>query len=219
MLSAVLLKVTITFRIEINCIKSKSTYRSKNMTDKTKPLSSENLAGAPNGQIAQLEQDLAAKTEQIATLTQDLETSESNVAKAQDLAKRIQAESINATNRAKRDIEEGAKSTKKRILSDLLPVIDSLELAIKNCATTDNSESYLNGMDLTLNLLMKTLEQYGVKVINPENEIFNPEIHEAMTLIEKEGVDANTIVEVLQKGYLIQDRLIRPARVIVTKEK
>ena len=189
------------------------------MTNENGPLSSESLAGAPNGKIAQLEQDLATKDEEIAALKQELEQSEANVAEAQNLAKRIQAESINATNRAKRDIEEGAKSTKKRILSDLLPVIDSLELAIKNCEAEGNNESYLNGMNLTLSLLMKTLQQYGVEAINPEQEIFDPKIHEAMTVVEQEGVAANTIIEVLQKGYSIQDRLIRPARVIVTKEK
>jgi molecular chaperone GrpE len=187
------------------------------MTDKTKPLSSEGLAGASNSQM--LEQELAAKNEEITTLQQELETSQAEAIKAQDLAKRIHADSINATNRAKRDIEEGAKSTKKRILSDLLPVIDSLELAITNCEVADHSKSYINGMNLTLNLLMKTLEQYGVETINPEQELFDPERHEAMTLIEQEGTAANTIVEVLQKGYMIKDRLIRPARVVVTKGK
>lgn len=181
------------------------------MTDQTTPLSSGDLAGASNGQIAQLEQELSAKNEEVAALEQELESAKAEVTKTQELAKRIQADSINASNRARRDIEEGAKSTKKRILSDLLPAIDSLELAIKNCEGDDS------GLKLTLNLLMKTLEQYGVETINPEQEIFDPEMHEAMTVIEQEGTATNTIIEVLQKGYMIQDRLIRPARVIVTK--
>lgn len=185
------------------------------MTDNSRPLSSEDLAGAPNGKIEQLEKELTARNEQITALQEELEASKGEVTKTQELAKRIQADSINASNRAKRDIEEGAKATKKRIMSDLLPVIDSLELAIKNC--TDADESYASGMTMTLNLLMKTLEQYGVETINPEQEAFDPERHEAMTVIEQEGTEANTIVEVLQKGYMIQDRLIRPARVVVTK--
>ena len=181
------------------------------MTDQTTPLSSGDLAGAANGQVAQLEQELEAKNEEVATLEQELAAAKDEVTKTQELAKRSQADSINASNRAKRDIEEGAKSTKKRILSDLLPVIDSLELAIKNC------EEDASGLNMTLNLLMTALEKYGVEAINPEQELFDPEIHEAMTVIEQEGTAANTIIEVLQKGYMIQDRLIRPARVIVTK--
>src|SRR5207245_9667185 len=84
---------------------------------------------------------------------------------------------------------------------------------------TDNElvNSMREGIAMTISIMMKTLEKYGVKIIDPINEIFNPALHEVMLAQEKGDVPPNTIIAVMQKGYQLHDRLIRPARVIIAK--
>jgi len=131
---------------------------------------------------------------------------------------RAKAEMENIQRRAERDVSHARKFALEKFLNDLLPVIDSLGHAL-DCEYGDNefANSIHEGVDMTMNMLMQTMEKYGVKVIDPQGEAFDPTHHEAIGMEEGGDVAANTVIKVMQKGYLLNDRLVRPAMVVVAK--
>lgn len=132
---------------------------------------------------------------------------------------RVQAELENLRRRATRDVENAHKYALERFAQDLLPVKDSLELGITAAgADGANIQKLVEGSQLTLKQLQDCLEKFGVKEVNPQDQPFDPELHQAMTMQEVAGKAPNTVVTVFQKGYLLNDRLIRPALVVVSKE-
>jgi molecular chaperone GrpE len=144
---------------------------------------------------------------------------------AQDLAKdnwdkylRLQAEMKNMQDRNDRKIEDARKFAIKPILEQLLDVLDSLELALQATDGNDDKVQALReGVELTLSKFIGVMEKYGVKQLNPIGESFDPQLHEAMSMQASEEVEAGMIITVLQKGYILDTRLIRPARVIVAQ--
>ncbi|MCA0402307.1 MAG: nucleotide exchange factor GrpE [Proteobacteria bacterium] len=131
-------------------------------------------------------------------------------------AVRAMAEADNARRRATLDIEKAHKFGLEKLINSFLPVVDSLEQAIELSKNDENS-SMREGLLLTLKLFLDALEKLDVVQLNPEGEAFNPQEHEAMSMQEVAGVAPNTVIAVFQKGYKLNDRVIRPARVIVTK--
>ena len=127
---------------------------------------------------------------------------------------RLAAELDNVRKRAVRDVENARRYGLERLAQALLPVRDSLEAGLAAGATTDG-EALLEGKRATLRLLDSALEQVGITEVDPEGEPFDPEHHEAMTIQPSAQVEPNTVLAVIQKGYAIHDRLLRPARVIV----
>jgi molecular chaperone GrpE len=131
---------------------------------------------------------------------------------------RLQAEVDNLTRRAERDVANAHKYALERFAQDLLPVRDSLEMGLSASGQeTADPEKLREGVDLTLQMLTGVLVKFGITEVNPENEAFNPDFHQAMSIQERDDVAPNTVVTVVQKGYLLNDRLIRPAMVIVSK--
>jgi len=135
-----------------------------------------------------------------------------------DQMMRLRAEIDNNRKRAERDIESAHKYALKNFVENLLPVIDSMEMG-QTAASADNAtlESIREGTALTTNMLIQVLEKNGLEQIDPVGEIFDPEKHQAISMIEVEGAKTNTIVNVMQKGFLLNDRLVRPAMVVVAK--
>lgn len=131
---------------------------------------------------------------------------------------RLQADIENLTRRAERDVANAHKFALERFAQDLLPVRDSLEMGL-SASVQENTdpEKLREGVDLTLQMLTGVLEKFGIIEVNPENEAFNPDFHQAMSLQERDDVAPNTVVTVVQKGYLLNERLIRPAMVIVSR--
>jgi len=129
---------------------------------------------------------------------------------------RLRAEMENNRKRAARDVENAHKYALKNFMESLLPVIDSIEMG-QVAAMADNAtlESIREGLDLTVNMLVQVLQRSGLEQIDPLGEKFDPERHQAISMIDVEGAESNTIVEVMQKGFLLNDRLIRPAMVVV----
>ncbi len=154
----------------------------------------------------------------IAELQQQLQTAQAKADESRDLYLRTAAELDNVRKRAERDATAARKYGVEKLASDLLAVRDSLELGLV-AAADDNAEikAVVEGMQLTLKLLTDVLERYGVTVVNPVGEAFNPDFHQAMTAQESAEHPANTVIQVLQKGYRLQDRLLRPALVVVAK--
>ncbi len=135
-----------------------------------------------------------------------------------DLAVRAKAELENLRKRHDRDLSNAHKYALERFVNELLPVRDSLELGLKAAQEEGADRAKLcEGTELTLNLFSSVLEKFNVAVIDPEGEPFNPELHQAMAMQPTEDVAPNTVITVVQKGYSLNGRLVRPAMVIVSQ--
>lgn len=133
---------------------------------------------------------------------------------------RAKAEVENMRRRTEQNIEKTYKFALERFANDLLPVIDNLERAIEIVhLKKDESISMLEGLELTLKSFLDTVNKYGIKVVVEKNIPFNPELHQAMTTIDSEEHEPNQVIDVMQKGYTLNGRLLRPAMVIVSKAK
>ena len=131
---------------------------------------------------------------------------------------RSQAELDNILKRTKRDVENAHKFAIEKFVSEMLPVRDSLELGLDHAEGEDIDPAKLKeGSELTLRMLGQAMEKFNIRQIDPRGEAFNPEFHEAMTMVPSNEVEPNCVLEVIQKGYTLNDRLIRPARVVVAK--
>ena len=134
-----------------------------------------------------------------------------------DQCLRLQADIENLRKRRERDVANAHKFALEKFAVDLLPVRDSLEMGLAAAADSGDAAKLKEGSELTLKMLVSAMEKYNIQEVNALNEQFNPEYHEAMSMQEREDVPPNTVVTVVQKGYLLNDRLIRPAMVIVSK--
>jgi molecular chaperone GrpE len=123
----------------------------------------------------------------------------------------------NLRKRSKRDIENAHKYAIEKFVTELLPVKDSLELGLGHAIDQTSVEKLHEGMDLTLKMLVKVMEKFNIEEVDPQGEPFNPELHQAMTIQQSSELEPNTIATVMQKGYTLNGRLLRPAMVIVSK--
>lgn len=130
---------------------------------------------------------------------------------------RLYAEFENYKKRVGRDKEELLKYGNERLLNELLPVIDHLEMALKH-ASDDVSSGLVQGVDMTLKELKRTLQKFGLTEIRADGQVFDPVVHEAMAQVERDDVDANTVVEEYRKGFMLNDKVIRAAMVAVSKK-
>ncbi len=136
-----------------------------------------------------------------------------------DKALRAEAEMQNIKRRAERDVENAHKFGVERFLQNLLPVVDSIEKAIEasEAAETAEDDPVFEGIKLCHKLLVDVLGRESVETIDPHGEPFNPNEHEALSMIENPEVEPNSVVVVVQKGYKLNGRLVRPAMVMVSK--
>jgi len=153
------------------------------------------------------------------TLQARLEEAERRAGEHWEQCLRLQAEIDNLRKRSERDIANAHRFGLEKFASELLPVKDSLEMGLIATAETQHidPEKLKEGMELTLRMLTSAMEKFGINEINPLGDKFNPDYHEAMSMQERDDVDPNTVVQVVQKGYTLNERLLRPAMVIVAK--
>ncbi|VAW77821.1 Heat shock protein GrpE [hydrothermal vent metagenome] len=130
---------------------------------------------------------------------------------------RLQADIENLRKRNERDLAKAHKFALDRFADALLPVKDSLEMGLLAAVENADITKLVEGSELTLKMFTSAMEKFNINEINPLNEQFDPEYHNAISLQERDDVAANTVVTVVQKGYTLNDRLIRPAMVIVSK--
>ena len=175
--------------------------------ENTNPTQSDNVR--PQDQNAD---PVQAETDE---LSQKLNEYENKLGEMRDVLLRERAEIENQRKRLQRDLEQARKFANERLLGELLPVCDNLErgLAVENADIAALRE----GMDLTLKALMKVAENNGLKPIDPLGQPFDPERHQAMSMIDAPQAAPNTVVAVMQKGYVLNDRLLRPALVAISK--
>ncbi len=172
----------------------------------------EAVESASDDMVPAEDQELNVETLQ-ALLEKEKETSKTN----RDAALRAQAEMENLRKRTVRDVESAHKYALEKFVHELLPIMDSLSLGMAAAETAENTDEIRAGMDLTLKMFISAMEKFGVKTIDPQGEKFNPEQHEAVSMQELEGSESNTVVTVMQKGYELNGRLVRPAMVVVAK--
>ena len=129
---------------------------------------------------------------------------------------RLQAELENIRRRAERDVQAAHKYALEKFVNELLPVKDSLELG-ESAASVENTniEKVREGIELTLKMMTDAMAKFGVAEINPQGQPFNPDLHQAMSMQDVPDAKPNTVVTVYQKGYQLNDRLVRPAMVVV----
>ncbi len=133
-----------------------------------------------------------------------------------DKSVRALAELENVRRRAERDVANAHRYGLEKLAHELLPVIDGLEQALQ--AVPESSEASIrDGIELTLKMFVNVLAKFNIKQLNPEGQPFNPQEHEAMSILETPDVASNVVLTVFQKGYVLHDRVIRPARVVVAK--
>jgi len=152
-----------------------------------------------------------------AALAADLEKATAEVEALRDQMLRIQAEAQNVRRRAEQDVEKAHKFGVEKFASEMLPIVDSLERAVEACGGDDANKAIREGVEMTLNMLMSGLGKFSVEQVDPQGEIFDPALHQAMSMVEVPDTAANTVVAVVQKGYTLSGRLLRPAMVMVAK--
>lgn len=154
----------------------------------------------------------------IADLQKRLEEAEAQAIDSQDKVLRAHAEMDNIRRRSERELENAHKYGMEKFATELLPVIDSLELGlIAASAEGADIDALREGMDLTVKMLVSAFDKFGISPVHPIDEAFDPDFHQAMTMIEHPDKEPNTVIDVMQKGYTIKERLIRPAMVVVSK--
>ncbi len=167
---------------------------------------------AQEPQAAAAEQPGAAQD-----LQQLLEDARAKADENWDKLLRAQAELENLRKRTARDVENAHKYALEKFAGELLGVRDSLELGVDAASTETDPLKLKEGSELTLKMLVQVMDKFGIKEINPQGDKFDPELHQAMTLQENAELPPNTVIAVMQKGYTLNDRLVRPAMVIVSK--
>ena len=175
------------------------------MMENTDPFRNDD-AGNPSADAAQADTD---------ELGRKLADYENKLGDMRDLLLRERAEIENQRKRLQRDLEQARRFANERLLGDLLPVCDGLERGL--AVETTDIKALREGMDLTLKSLLKVAENNGLKQIDPLGQAFNPELHQAVSMVEAPQAAPNTVVSVMQKGYVLNDRLLRPALVMVAK--
>ena len=154
----------------------------------------------------------------IAQLEAALLSSEAKVKEQQESVLRAKAEVENMRRRSEQEIDKARKYALNKFSEELLPVIDNLERAIQAAgAENEVIKPFLEGVELTHKTFVEVVSKFGLKEINPEGEVFNPEMHQAMSIQESPDHEANTVMFVMQKGYELNGRVIRPAMVMVAK--
>ncbi|MDF1643915.1 MAG: nucleotide exchange factor GrpE [Pseudomonadales bacterium] len=147
-----------------------------------------------------------------------IETLEEELASAKDQNLRTQAEMQNIRRRAQADVEKAHKFALEKFSTELLPVIDNLERALETIPPDDASTKPIEeGISLTLKSFLDVIAKFNMTVIDPAGEPFDPQMHQAMSMIENKEVEPNTVLQVVQKGYSLNGRVIRAAMVMVSK--
>ena len=157
----------------------------------------------------------------IETLRAALEAAQEQAASAEDRALRAAAEAENVRKRAERSIDSARKFALEKFVADMLPAVDSFERAADAAHNAGGEEAVVaiaEGVELSLKLLIEAMQRQGIEVVDPIGAPFDPNLHEAMSVVESASAEPGSVLEVFQKGYTVNGRLARPARVIVAKE-
>ena len=174
--------------------------------------------GAPEDAVTAADEAVVAGDEDQPSLEDMVAQLQADVEQARDAALRAQADAQNVKRRAEQDVEKARKFALERFCGELLPVVDNLERALEAApADSEAVKPIAEGVELTLKNLLDVLGKFNIEQVCPEGEPFDPQVHQAMSMVESPDVEPNTVIAVMQKGYTLNGRLVRPAMVMVSK--
>lgn len=183
---------------------------------KSESVDDDSIKDDPSNELIDSEESSEKSEEESAV--DSLSKLEVQLEEMRDQVLRHQAEVQNVKRRAEQDVEKARKYALERFCNELLPIVDSLEMAILSASPDqEDSESILKGVKLTLKMFVDTLAKFNLEQIDPEGEPFDPKSHQAVSMVENNEVEPNTVLSVMQRGYVLSGRLIRPAMVVVSK--
>ncbi|MDH5600199.1 MAG: nucleotide exchange factor GrpE [Gammaproteobacteria bacterium] len=187
------------------------------------------MSETEQNQEVEMETDASAEStssesDTVETEENTVEVLEAKLAEAQakadenwDQLVRIKAEMENIRRRTERDLANAHKFALEKFAQELLPVIDSMEMGVAAAQDENADVSKLReGTEMTLKMFETAIEKFGIKGVHPHGESFNPDHHQAMSMIDSAEHAPNTVIDVMQKGYLLNERLVRPAMVVVS---
>ena len=158
-----------------------------------------------------------AELSELELLKEELELAKKEAVTARDDMLRAHAEAENVRKRAERDVTAAHKFGLERFIGSLVPVKDSMDLGLSALEATSDVQAIREGMELTSKMLDDALEKNGVVAIDPTGDAFDPELHQAMTMQPSSEAAPGTVLSCMQKGYVLNERLVRPAMVVVAK--
>ncbi|OOF23315.1 nucleotide exchange factor GrpE [Salinivibrio sp. IB872] len=172
-----------------------------------------------SGSAADIEDaETEAMIARITELEAALEASEAKVKEQQDSVLRARADVDNMRRRTEQEIDKARKFALEKFAGELLPVIDNMERAVEMADKENEAiKPMVEGVELTLKTMTDTVEKFGLNAIDPQGQPFNPELHQAMSIQESAEHEPNTVMMVMQKGYELNGRVVRPAMVMVSK--
>ncbi len=159
----------------------------------------------------------APELQSVAELMSQLEVAQAEVASLKDQMLRSQAEAQNIRRRAEQDVEKAHKFGLEKFAGEMVEIVDNLERAIEAAGEDEAVKPIREGVEMTLNMFVSGLAKFNVEQVNPQGEAFDPALHQAMSMVPAPDAKPNTVVAVMQKGYTLHGRLIRPAMVMVAK--
>lgn len=188
------------------------------MTEEANPNNTSEQEDNVASQHGETEQHGSETLQQIADLQQQLETATAKADENWEKAVRATAELENIRRRTERDLENAHKFALEKFLHALIPIKDSVEMGLQAAQAEDADIAKLReGSELILKMFTDVMEKFGIEVVDPMGHPFDPEHHQAMTMLESPDHAPNTVVAVMQKGYKLNERLVRPAMVVVAK--
>lgn len=161
--------------------------------------------------------ETAQELSEVEQLQAEIEKLQAEVADTKDQALRVQAEAQNIRRRAEADVEKAHKFGQEKFAQEVLTVLDNLERALAAAPEDEATKAIREGVEMTHQGLVSSLAKFKVETVDPQGEAFNPEHHQAMSMVENAEVPPNTVIAVMQKGYTLHGRLLRPAMVMVSK--
>lgn len=162
--------------------------------------------------------ETAAQDETAQEQLSEVELLQEEIGKLKDFMLREQAETQNIRRRLQQRAEDDRKRAIEKFVIELLPVVDTLERAIEAAGDDEHVKAYKEGVEMTYKSFVSTLEKFNVVQLNPVGEPFDPQYHEALTMVPNPAMEPNSVMDVMQKGYILNDRLLRAAKVVVSKE-
>ncbi|MGE6233392.1 nucleotide exchange factor GrpE [Aeromonas media] len=165
-----------------------------------------------------VDSEVTAEQARIAELEAQLEAAQQASLEERERAVRAVAEMENLRRRAAQDVEKAHKFALEKFAAELLPVLDNLERAIELADKESEAlKPMIEGVELTLKSMQSSVAKFGLVALDPQNQPFDPNAHQAMSMIENAELASNTVIAVMQKGYELNGRVIRPAMVMVSK--
>jgi molecular chaperone GrpE len=164
-----------------------------------------------------VQEETVEEKEEDLNMAEALEEARNKLQESEEKVLRLAADFENTKKRLERERDTSLKYAEENILKELLPGIDNIDRALEQAQESNSIESLLEGVELTKGGLLATLEKFGVKPIESVGEPFDPNLHEAIAMEETDEMEPNIVMKEFQKGYFYKDRLLRPAKVIVSK--